>query len=201
MPRETHLSWDYENFNDEGLKPFKTVLGRSKVRVIDIDGTNKPTRSGGVQTKRAVLSLSDGQSLMLQVTVHGAIFQVRLNNQVIPVREKEDISSIAKELAKKIRANRGKFREKTEKQAQKIASGTPSAPRKTSQSTKKQLATVSADNTAIMGRLATIQAEFDAIDKEKAEAQARLNAEKTVLAETQEENTSLAKQIKQLEAA
>ena len=201
MPRETYASWDYDNFNDEGLKPLVTALGRSKVRVVDVDGTNKPTRHSGVQTKKAILSLSDGQSLMLQVTVHGAISQVRLNNQVIPVRAKDDISSIAKELGVKIRNNRTKFREKAEKQAKKTQEANPAAPRAASLSTKKQLGVVTADNTAVMERLATIQAEFDAIDAEKAKAQARLEAEKSVLAETQAENTSLAKQIKQLEAA
>jgi chromosome segregation ATPase len=200
MPREKYLSWDYDNFNEVGLKPLKEALGRFKVRVVSIDGSNRPTRSGGVQTKKAVLSISDGQSLMLQVTAQGAVYQVRLNNQIIPVRAKEDLSAIAQELGKTIRDNRTQFRKKAEAKAEKLQAGV-STPRKVALSTKKKLEELSAKNSPLMARLSVIQAEFDVIDSEKAAAQAELDQKKSTLATTQVDNTELAKQIKQLEAA
>ncbi len=198
MPRESYAKWDYDQFNETGLEPLVKALKRHKIGVIGVEGSNKPTRASGVQTKKALIILRNGQTIMLQVTAQGAVFQVRLNNRVVPLRAKGDITSIAKELAAMVRKNQPKFDEKLAKLAEKQEK-TTSTPRKRALTVRKRLEDLTASIAPLLAR------KEELVEKETA---ARLNLEDamyskrssdTSLRNIQANNDSLYSQIDALE--
>lgn len=107
----SYLSFDYAQFNEKGLKKVIDEFKRQKLQVTSVEADNKAKRQSGVQTKKAILHFADGQKLMFQATAQGAIFQVRLNTRVIPIKHVDDLKKAVAEIAGKISANSKQFQQ------------------------------------------------------------------------------------------
>lgn len=115
-----YLSFDFSQFNEKGLKKVIAEFKKNQLQVTSVEADNKPKRQSGVQTKKAVLHFSDGQKLMLQATAQGAIFQVRLNTRVIPVKHVDDLKKAIAEVAAKVASNSKQFQKQQAKRSTKV---------------------------------------------------------------------------------
>jgi len=105
VARSSYLSFDYEHFNEQGLKSVLSEFKRNDLPVVRVSANNKQTRQQGVPTKKAELFFTDGQRIALQAKADGAIFQVRLNNKVIPVTAVNDLKRAIAEISEKVKGN------------------------------------------------------------------------------------------------
>lgn len=199
MPRESYAKWDFDNFNAEGLSPLVKALERQRVGVAEVEGSNKPSRASGKQTKKAILILRDGQNVMLQVTNDGAIYQVRLNNRVIPIRASEDINAIAKEIAVLVKKGRAAFQAKLAKQAEKGAQNfaTTSAQ---SLTIRSRIDGLRSGNEPMRERLASLRNRINEIRQERESVEAEIKQYTEQLVEIDGQREVMADQVKNLRA-
>ena len=195
MARQSYLSFDFNNFTEDGLKDITKEFKRNKLTVLSIDADNKPKRQSGVQTKKAVFVFDDGQKLTLQVTSHNVIFQVRLNSRIIPVKAVDDLKKAVSEISDKIRANSKTYQKSLNRQAKGVNAGGQNSARL---SNKKQLEAYQAqisEMTAANDELATQLSTAQAFVQEKS---ARSSALEEQLAQEQTRNQLLLSELEQL---
>ncbi|SKA52948.1 defense against restriction DarA-related protein [Photobacterium toruni] len=139
-----YLSFDFDQFNEKGLKKVIDEFQNQNLSVTSVEADNKPKRQSGVQTKKATLHFSDGQKLVLQATAQGSIFQVRLNTRVIPVKYVDDLKKAITEIATKVKSNSKQFQNTLQKRAVRSSNRTD-ANSKAKTSLKAQIALANAD--------------------------------------------------------
>jgi len=141
----SYLSFDYAQFNEKGLKKVIDEFKRQDLQVTSVEADNKAKRQSGVQTKKATLHFADGQKLMLQATAQGAIFQVRLNTRVIPIKHVDDLKKAVAEIAGKVSANSKQFQQTLKKRAARASSTSKDSSSRAKTSLKAQIALANAD--------------------------------------------------------
>lgn len=141
----SYLSFDYAQFNEKGLKKVIDEFKRQDLQVTSVEADNKAKRQSGVQTKKATLHFADGQKLMLQATAQGAIFQVRLNTRVIPIKHVDDLEKAVAEIAGKVSVNSKQFQQTLKKRAARASSTSKDSSSRAKISLKAQIALANAD--------------------------------------------------------
>ncbi|ELA9885254.1 TPA: hypothetical protein ACX3FZ_004471 [Vibrio parahaemolyticus] len=142
----SYLSFDYAQFNEKGLKKVIDEFKRQDLQVTSVEADNKAKRQSGVQTKKATLHFADGQKLMLQATAQGAIFQVRLNTRVIPIKHVDDLKKAVTEIASKVSDNSKQFQKTLKKRASRASSTSKDSTSRAKTSLKAQIALAKSDN-------------------------------------------------------
>ncbi len=99
------LALDFEKLDEKGLKKFTGAFKKKGAPVKSVKAPNKAKRANGIQQKDFKLEFEDGQTLAFFVKSDGTIFQVKLNNKVIPVTNTTNMTKAIDELAKKVLAN------------------------------------------------------------------------------------------------
>ncbi|MFW1108371.1 hypothetical protein ACEWA7_20230 [Vibrio parahaemolyticus] len=142
----SYLSFDYAQFNEKGLKKVLDEFKRQDLQVISVEADNKAKRQSGVQTKQATFHFADGQKLMLQATAQGAIFQVRLNTRVIPIKHVDDLKKAVAEIAGKVSENSKQFQNSLKKRVARASSASKDSNSRAKTSLKAQIALAKSDN-------------------------------------------------------
>ncbi len=126
--KQSYLTFDYDNFNATGLKQVIAAFGRQKLPVLKddsgkpkVEATNKQKRVRGYPTKAATLFFQDGQNVTLLVKPDGAIYQVKVNNRIVPITHTDNLTAAVKEVAGMLKTNAPAFTKKLEQQAKKHA--------------------------------------------------------------------------------
>ncbi|MET4710879.1 hypothetical protein [Endozoicomonas lisbonensis] len=117
MANQRYLSFDFKNFNEKGLSKVKKEFESNGLVVTSIDADNRVRRQSGVPTKRATFNIADGQQVVLQATSEGAVFQVRLNSRVIPVRAVDNLKAAIAEISNRVKANSSQFQKARRRRA------------------------------------------------------------------------------------
>ena len=102
------------DFSDPGsanksLKKISQLMQRAGQPVVSQSFDNKLKRTSGVSYREALLTLASGQTVTLRVTQTGDIFQVLLNNSVMPIHKQTDPNKAVAEIAKLADANQAAF--------------------------------------------------------------------------------------------
>ncbi|WP_268810123.1 hypothetical protein [Vibrio parahaemolyticus] len=142
----SYLSFDYAQFNEKGLKKVIDEFKRQDLQVTSVEADNKAKRQSGVQTKKATLHFADGQKLMLQATAQGAIFQVRLNTRVIPIKHVDDLKKAVAEIAGKVSENSKQFQKTLKKRTSRASSASKDSTSRAKTSLKAQIALAKSDH-------------------------------------------------------
>ncbi len=95
--RKTYHVFDFDNFNEGGLKSFIALLKRSGSEVSGVTATNRVVKKDGEKTKKATLFFLNGQKSEIQIGELGDVITVKINGRVTPVKSETD-----KELATSI---------------------------------------------------------------------------------------------------
>lgn len=192
-----YLSFDFSQFNEKGLKKVIAEFKKNNLQVTSVEADNKPKRQSGVQTKKAVLYFSDGQKLMLQATAQGAIFQVRLNTRVIPVKHVDDLKKAIAEISSKLVSNSKQFQKQQLKRANKPVKRTDSSTKaKTSIKAQTALSAIDRDDLRATVKLARkqkedVNAELSQVEIEKAQTNEALELEEMATVELEQQINEL----------
>ena len=114
---------DFQKMTKSGLLPLAKKFQRYKLEVSDIEATNKPKRDSGQQIKEATFIFSTGQKLLVKVKNDGTVFQVKLNNKVLPIKHVDDMDKAIIEIVDHIDANAKTYLKAQERRAAKAATG------------------------------------------------------------------------------
>ena len=99
------LALDFDKLDKKGLKSLVDRFKRRKRPVSEIEANNKAKRANGVLQKQFTLTFEDGQKLTFAIKSDGTIFQVRLNNKVMPLRNTTDMTKAVEEMVNAMLAN------------------------------------------------------------------------------------------------
>lgn len=111
-----NVSINFNKMDKAGLRPIAnqfTIQGNLKIP--EIESNNKAVRESGFLVKTAKFVFESGQVLLLRVKADGTIFQVKLNNKVLPVKNVDDMSKAIDEIMEHIKANEKKYVKAKEK--------------------------------------------------------------------------------------
>ena len=103
--QSNHVKLDFEKMTEAGLKPLAKKFEKWGLTVKDIASTNKAKRESGFMIKDATFTFSDGQQMLVRVKQEGTVFQVKLNNKVVPIKNVADINKAVIEMVDYIQSN------------------------------------------------------------------------------------------------
>lgn len=195
----SYLSFDYAQFNEKGLKKLIDEFNRQDLQIINVEADNKAKRQSGVQTKQATFHLADGQKLMLQATAQGAIFQVRLNTRVIPIKHVDDLKKAVAEIAAKVVDNSKQFQQTLRKRAARASSISKDSASRAKTSLKAQIALAHADKRDLEQSVAQMRQQKKELEESLPAVEAQKNALKTQLTNEYGITDQLEAELKQLE--
>jgi len=197
VSRSTYLSFDYEKFNESGLKKVIAEFKKHDVYVTGVVATNKPKRKQGVQTKKAELFFKDGQKLTLQVTAQGAIFQVAVNGRVIPIRSINNLKKAVKEVSEKILKNSPAFQKA---QARKMAKAItePVVEKKKVVNLASKIKALESEITSFEETASDLQQQRDKLTEESQTVEASRDDIESKLLIEEDRNNQLKAELKQL---
>lgn len=199
MARQDYVSFDFQNFNEKGLKKVITALEKNDLKVTAVDADNKARRQSGVQTKKAALTLADGQVLTLQATSEGAIFQIRLNSRILPVRNVNNLSKAIAEIADKIKGNSPQFQRAMRRKAkvdQTVAKDTVART-----TAKARLAVYQEQAKELQEQVQVLETRKSELVGQVSKQDATISTLQAQISEAREENERLQSELAGLEAA
>lgn len=161
-PISNQIKLDFENLTKAGLKKLLKVFEKQQCPVASVDAPNKSKRESGMLTKSFTLTFEDGQSLQIRVKADGTVYQVRLNNKVMPIKHVDDLDKAVTEMIDYVQDNAKAYeRAKIQREKRKIRVPKPavltSRKEKIAQ-TKEELDQLDASNTALEQQKAELDA-------------------------------------------
>ena len=171
------IALDFEKLDKKELKTFLDKFKRKKMTVKNVEAKNTAKRANGVLQKDFTMEFQDGQKIQIFVKGDGAIFQVKLNKKVIPIRNTTNLDRAVEEMVGALQKNASAFdRAKMLRQRRSIRPPKPriNTTRKQKiaeanneiQSLEAQLADLKAQLAEVKGRLDTMRAENEDLSRE-----------------------------------
>ena len=96
---------DFEKLTENGLKPVLKRFDKYQCHVAKVEATNKGKRESGFLIKNFTLHFDDGQQMLVRVKGDGTVFQVKLNNKVVPIRHVDDMDKAIIEMVDYVQSN------------------------------------------------------------------------------------------------
>lgn len=110
MPAATNqVRLDFDKITEKGLTPVLKLFQKHSVPVMKVEATNKSKRESGFLLKDVSLYFDDGQKVLIRIKADGTVFQVKLNNKVVPIRHVDDMGKAVVEVCDYVDGNRKKF--------------------------------------------------------------------------------------------
>jgi hypothetical protein len=159
------LEFDFKNFNEKGLKKVLNAFKKQQLPIKEVVANNRPKRESGYQVKAATLHFESGQKLLLKAKANGSIFQVKLNNKALPIKNVDNLKKAVGEVIKFVKINEPKFLKQQAKRLERAKTPLPKKPKPATTSAKKQLAAVA----EIMDRVTVENEALEADLKEQTE--------------------------------
>lgn len=104
-PLSNQVVLNFDKLDENGLKPVLKKFARQHCPVASVDAPNKGKRESGFLVKNFTLTFEDGQQMLVRVKADGTVFQVRLNNRVVPVKNVGDMDKAIAEMVGYIQEN------------------------------------------------------------------------------------------------
>lgn len=157
-PKSSQLTLDFEKLTEKTLQPVLKKFQKAGYPVVKVDAPNKAKRESGFLIKNFTLTFEDEQQILVRIKAGGTIFQVKLNNRVVPIKHVDDMEKAISEIANYLYDNAKAFaRAKAQRERRKIK---PPAPAITTtrkeklEKTKADLEEISQNNADLEKQLA-----------------------------------------------
>ena len=197
-PKSNQLVLPFDKLTESGLKPVIKKFAKFECPVASVEAPNQAKRESGMLVKQFTLTFEDGQKLLVRVKAGGTIYQVKLNNKVVPVRNVDNMDKAVGEMIDYIHDNAKAYaRAKIQRERRRIK---PSKPSVTTTRKEKlaqargDLEQLSQNNAELETQLAETSLSVDSKRTELADAEKALDAER-------KKTASLEAQIAELEKA
>jgi chromosome segregation ATPase len=192
------VTLDYDKMTKAGLKSLVRRFARHKLTVVDIEATNRPKRQSGYQIKDAVFVFETGQRLLVRVKAGGTVFQVKLNNKVIPIKHVDDLDKAMIEVVDAVQQNEKRYLAAKKKREEKKKLGKVPAPRiRTTR--KEQLEQTEARVKELEGRREEFRRSAETLSSEAAQKNETLADLQSELSELQERSRNLEAELEALQ--
>lgn len=110
-----NLLFNFEEMASSKDKIAKIIgrqFGMAGQNIVQTDISESTKRSSGVSFREMALTFADSQTITLRVKQTGDIFQVLLNNKVIPIKNQDDHAKAVTEIAQNLDKGRAQFQKK-----------------------------------------------------------------------------------------
>lgn len=194
------LALDFEKLDEKGLKKFTAAFKKKGAPVKDVKAPNKAKRANGIQQKDFKLEFEDGQTLAFFVKSDGTIFQVKLNNKVVPVTNATNMTKAIDELAKKVLANTDAYTKARAKREEALRNKKIRPPKPKINTSRKQK--IKEERDAISGYDEIIEGMKKQFEEEAPDIDASVDKGKSLqeqLEEAEKREQELRKEIAELE--
>lgn len=104
-PATKQVRLPFDKLTESGLKPIVKKFEKWGLKVASIDSTNRQKRESGMLLKDAVFIFEDGQKMLVRVKSDGTVFQVKLNNKVVPIKNVDDMDKAVIEMVDYVQDN------------------------------------------------------------------------------------------------
>ena len=109
------INLDFDKFNAQGLRSLVRAVEKYGSKVTDIAANNVAKRESGFPVKTATLTMDSGQKVQIKIKADGGIFQVRLNNRVLPVKNIDDPQRAVLEVVDRVQQNERAYQRQKER--------------------------------------------------------------------------------------
>lgn len=190
-PKSNQVTLDFEKLTERNLQPIIKRFKKAGYTVTKVDAPNKGKRESGFLIKNFTLTFEDEQQILVRVKADGTIFQVKLNNRVVPVQHVDDMEKAIGEMCNHMYDNAKAFaRAKAQRERRKIKPPMPAVTTTRKEKLAKareDLATISQNNADLDKQLSETNSAMAVNRAKLEEAQRALEAEKakTVALEAQ----------------
>lgn len=181
----------FETLTEAGLKPLLKKFATWKCPVASVDAPNKAKRESGFLVKNFTLTFEDGQKMLVRVKADGTVFQVKLNNKVVPIRHVDDLDKAVIELVDYVQENaRAYERAKIQREKRKLLPPKPSitlSMKEKLKQSRETLQQLTDSNQDLEGQVASSQSDVDQKSEQLAAAETSLARERDKTKKLQEE--------------
>ena len=111
-PKNTSLLFSFEDLGtkkDATSKAVAKLFAQAGTPVVSHFIDEKTKRVAGISTRSMTLSFADSQSITLAVKQSGDIYEVKMNNKLLPIKNQDDHKKAIKEMVNALDAGRSKF--------------------------------------------------------------------------------------------
>ena len=105
------LLFNFDDFStkDKAAKEAVKYFSRAGANVVQQDASSAVKRNSGVSYRELTLTFADSQRVLIRVKATGDIFQVLLNNKLLPIKNQDDHVAAIAEIVKAMDSGRSKF--------------------------------------------------------------------------------------------
>lgn len=197
-PKSNQLTLNFEKLTEKALQPVLKKFQRAGYTVVKVDAPNRAKRESGFLIKNFTLTFEDEQQILVRVKAGGTIFQVKLNNRVVPIKYVDDMERAIGEIADYLYDNAKAFsRAKAQRERRKLK---PPAPSITT-TRKEKIEKAKADLEVISQNNADLEKQLAESNILISDNQAKLDAAERSLAAERAKTANLEAQIAQLQKA
>lgn len=195
-PKSAQITLEFDKITEKGLQPLLKKFKKYGYEVGKVEATNKGKRESGFLIKNFTLNFEDGQQILVRVKAGGTIFQVKLNNRVVPIKHADDMDKAIIEIIDYLHANAKAFaRAKAQRERRKLKPPTPSI----TTTRKEKLEKAKADLADISQNNADLEKQLEESSAMTMNLQKRLEAAEESLAAEKKITATLEAQIGQLQ--
>lgn len=106
---------NFKNITKTGLKSIIAKFEKKGMPIDGVEANNIARRQSGFLVKDASLFFESGQKLVIRVKADGVIFQVKLNNKVLPIKNVDNMSKAVDEVIQHVKENEKRYLKAKEK--------------------------------------------------------------------------------------
>ena len=106
-----NLLFDFANINDKD-RTFKKAIqafNRAGANVVSSDVDKATSRRAGITFRNVHFTFADGQKVTMAIKQSGDVFEVKLNDKLIPIRNQDDHADAIKEVVGKMDGGRAAY--------------------------------------------------------------------------------------------
>lgn len=197
-PKSAQLTLPFDKLTENNLKPIVKKFEKLGRPVASVDAPNTAKRESGVLVKNFTLTFEDGQQLLVRVKAGGTIYQVKLNNKVVPVKHVDDMDKAIGEMYDYLYYNAKAF-ERAKMQREKRKINPPAPPITTTR--KEKIAKAREDFESISQNNQTLESDLSAKQTDLNEYRQKLKELEQALEQERGITVSLESQIAELQKA
>lgn len=177
----------FDKLTENNLKPIVKKFTKWGLEIVTVDAPNVGKRESGFLLKYFTFEFKDGQKLLVRVKSDGTVFQVKLNNKVVPVHNVDDMEKAVGEMIDHILYNAKAYeRAKIQRAKRKnLNIKTPSITtnrKEKIEKAKEQLAEIENNNAELAKQWNQIRIEINSkqVALDKAKSDLKIEEEKTI---------------------
>ena len=98
MPPSSQVKLNFDKLDEKGLEPVLKKFAKGGYKIASVEANNRAKRESGFAIKNFTLTFEDGQKMLVRVKGDGTVFQVKLNNRVVPIKHVDDMDKAITEM-------------------------------------------------------------------------------------------------------